>query len=48
VKIDDPDERGRVRAWSAEGDWCLGYPVDLLPRLQEAGREVAPKEEAEA
>lgn len=36
--FEGPDDKGRVKAHTAEGDWCLGYPADLLPRLQEAGR----------
>lgn len=38
VGLDGPDERGRLRARSAEGDWTLGYPADLLARLTEHQR----------
>lgn len=41
VRLEGPDARGRMIAHTAEGDWTLGYPVDLLARLLEAGQEHA-------
>jgi hypothetical protein len=35
VEITGPDERGRYRARTAEGDWTEGHPAALLRRLQE-------------
>lgn len=29
---------GKVRAWTAEGDWCGGFPVPVLSRLLEANQ----------
>lgn len=36
VRIEGPDDKGRIKAFSAEGSYCEGYPVDVLARLQEA------------
>lgn len=33
--LEGPDERGRMIARTAEGDWCEGRPAALLKRLQE-------------
>lgn len=38
VAIEGPNEKGCYTATTAEGDWCMGYPVDLLNRLTEASR----------
>jgi hypothetical protein len=35
VDLEGPDEKGRYRARSAEGDWTVGYPPALLVRLQQ-------------
>lgn len=35
IGVEGPDAAGRYRAVSAEGDWCVGAPEDLLARLQE-------------
>jgi hypothetical protein len=35
VRISGPDANGVVTAHTAEGDYCMGYPPDLLPRLLE-------------
>lgn len=38
VSIEGPDEAtGLVRARTEEGDVCIGYPADVLARLQQAG-----------
>lgn len=39
VKVSGPDERGLMRADSAEGDVTIGRPAALLARLTEASRE---------
>lgn len=35
VRLEGPNEQGRCRALTAEGDWCAGRPAALLKRLQE-------------
>jgi hypothetical protein len=35
VELEGPDDRGRYRARSAEGDWTVGYPEQLLSRLRQ-------------
>ncbi|RJQ04810.1 MAG: hypothetical protein C4551_10040 [Bacillota bacterium] len=35
VRLEGPTHRGTYVASTAEGDWCEGYPADLLKRLQE-------------
>ncbi len=35
VRLEGPNERGRYRAYSAEGDWAEGDVEALLKRLQE-------------
>lgn len=35
TEVEGPDDRGRVTAHTAEGDWCSGLPAALLRRLQE-------------
>jgi len=34
TEIEGPDEKGRVRAITAEGDWRYGYPADVLRALR--------------
>ena len=38
VKLEGPDDRGRMVAYSAEGDATIGYPAALLKRLTEGAR----------
>lgn len=36
VRIEDhPTHKGAIRAYTAEGDFCEGYPRDVLKRLQQ-------------
>lgn len=35
TKLEGPDDRGRMVAHTAEGDWTSGLPAALLRRLQE-------------
>jgi hypothetical protein len=35
VELAGPDDRGRYVAYSAEGDWTMGYPTALLSRLRQ-------------
>jgi len=39
TRIEGPDSRGRVRAYSDAGDYVEGYPVDVLARVSEARLE---------
>ena len=36
VRLEGPNEKGQVTAYTAEGDWCSGQPDALLRRLREA------------
>jgi hypothetical protein len=38
VRLEGPDARGRMVAYSAEGDWTAGMPEALLDRLRETTR----------
>lgn len=40
IKIKGPDQKGRYRAITAEKDFCIGKPIDLLQRLTEYQRWV--------
>jgi hypothetical protein len=35
IGIEGPDHKGRVLAYTADGDWCAGKPVDVLARLMQ-------------
>ena len=39
VSIEGPDAKGRYRAYTEEGDYCEGYPEDLIPRLSEVSMQ---------
>lgn len=37
TRLEGPNHRGLVTAWTDEGDWCQGTPAALLKRLTETG-----------
>lgn len=40
TSLDGPDDKGYVRAYTAEGDICRGFPAAVLKRLTEPNRYV--------
>lgn len=35
VRLEGPDERGRMTAYTANGDYCTGRPAAVLSRLRQ-------------